>query len=94
MESDGLQNEGQIYKLLEDAKVPHIAPFACGNDLDGHTTVGHLYEGESWACESGKATISEYRHYRMTLGAVGKDLTLFDSTLEYTKAIADAIKGL
>ena len=99
---DGLHNEGEIYRLLEAAKVPHIPPFSNGNDMSGdhHTTIGHLYEGKSWdedgneQDQKGEATISVYQHYRMTLGVVGKKLTAFRSTREYTGAIADAMEGL
>jgi hypothetical protein len=90
--ADGALNEGETYRRLEEAKVPHIAAFDHGNDLDGHETVGHLYQQKSWACKMGE--LLDYKqHYRMTLTTLGRDLALFNSSREYTQAIADAMEG-
>jgi hypothetical protein len=91
VEAEGSLSEGQIYRRLEDANVPHIATFDHGNDIVGHQTIGHLYSAKSWACKA--APLSLFQHYRMSLSTVGRNLTSFRSTLEYTQAIADAMKG-
>lgn len=87
----GLRSEGEIYGILEEANVPHICPFDRGNDLHGHQTQGHTYSMKAWACKP--EAVSVYRHYRMSLSKVGRDLTSFNSTLEYTTAISHAIEG-
>jgi hypothetical protein len=89
--ADGLLCEGEIYRRLEDAKVPHIAPFDRGGDIAGHETVGHKYASESWSCRTGG--ISTYQHYRMSLGVVARDLFSFQSSREYTRAICHAVEG-
>jgi len=75
--------------------VPQVATFDHGNDLDGHETVEHLYQEKSWGCEIGQP-LKYKQHYRMALATVGRDLRLglFNSTREYTQAIADAMEGV
>jgi len=89
---DGALNEGETYRRLEEAKVPHIATFDRGNDLNGHETIGHLYQQKSWACKMGQL-LKYKQHYRMTLTAVHRDLGSFNSSREYTQAIADAVEA-
>jgi len=65
---EGLLNEGEVYSRLEQAEVPHIAPFDHGNDLRDHESIGHIYEAKSCVCQTIRMAL--YQHYRMTLGVV------------------------
>jgi len=87
----GMEKEGEIYKILEQHKVPHIAPFGVGNDLRDYTTVTHTLRSEDWACWTSEMV--QLRLYRMSMNVVGRSLTNFKSSREYVMAIADAMEG-
>ena len=88
---DGMEKEGEIYRLLESNGVPNIAPFGKGNDVRDHATVTNALRKENWACSSKDMVL--LRHYRMTLDIVGRPLTSFRSSREFVGAIADAMEG-
>jgi hypothetical protein len=88
---DGMEKEGEIYKLLKSNRVPNIAPFGTGNDIRDHTTLTNTLRKEDWACFSKEMVL--LRHYRMTLDVVGRPLTSFRSSREFVGAIADAMEG-
>ena len=88
---DGMEKEGEIYRLLESNGVPNIAPFGKGNDVRDHGTLTNALREENWACSSKEMVF--LRHYRMTLDVVGRPLTSFRSSREFVGAIADAMEG-
>lgn len=83
--------EGDIYRLLETHKVPHIASFWKGNDIKAHITVTDFKKSLPWARRSAK--MASLRHYRMSLEEIGRPLNTFKSSYELTAAIADAMEG-
>jgi len=87
----GIEKEGDIYKILEEHNVPHIAPFGVGNDVREYTTITHTLRNENWACWSSEMV--PLRLYRMSMNVVGRSLTNFKSSREYVMAIADAMEG-
>jgi hypothetical protein len=87
----GMEKEGDIYAQLEEHNVPHIAPFDRGDDVLDHITIAQTLTKEPWACLMKK--IPHYKHYRMTLNLVGRDITSFKSSWEFVNAIADAMEG-
>lgn len=64
-----MMKEGDIYALLKEHQVPHIALFDRGL---GHTAVTQTLRRERWVCETKE--MSCYTHYRMSLNVVGRDL--------------------
>ncbi|KAF8193761.1 hypothetical protein BJ912DRAFT_901585, partial [Pholiota molesta] len=86
-----MQEEGEIYRILERKKVQNIAPLGMGSDVRGHQTLSQSYADAPWAVST-KGIIC-LSHYRMTLDAVGRPLTKFDSSHEFISAIADAMEG-
>jgi len=86
----GMEKEGDIYKDLHTNNVPHIPRFDRGDDL-GPVTVTQQWRENAWACAT--AQLFTYRHYRMVLGDVGRDLASFTSSWEFINALADAIEG-
>jgi len=84
--------EGEIYKILHEAKVPFIAPFLCGGDIFQHRTRTQDFSSERWARPI-KNSLRPHQHYRLVLGVVGRDFTSFDSSWEMVGAIRDALQG-
>lgn len=85
-----LHLEGDIYRVLKEKEIPHIAPFGYGNDLP-HRTISQIGEG-GWV-----DTLSRFpcrQHYRMSLNKVLRRLTDFKSSHEFVSAIADAMDGM
>jgi hypothetical protein len=87
----GMKKEGDIYRLLHQHKVPHIAPFDRGNDVLDHSTLGHTLRNERWACRTKELPC--HQHYRMGLNVVGRDVVEFNSSWEFVSAIADGMEG-
>ena len=88
---DGMEKEGEIYRILESNRVPNIAPFGKGNDVRDHMTLTHTLRNEKWACWSRDMVL--LRQYRMSLNVVARHLTSFNSSREFVSAIADAMEG-
>ena len=82
--ASGYEKEGDIYRSLEENKVPYTASFGRGNDLP-HQTRSHEL------CT--RSNMIPLQHYRIALNKVGKHLTEFSSTHELVGAIADAMEG-
>jgi hypothetical protein len=105
--SESQPMEGTIYKVLHDAKVRHIATVvahgdvsspntaSCGTEAQGnfHVTQTDKYStcNESW-CKL-KPLMQSYRHYRIVLDTVGRDLSSFESSKELLNAVLDAMIG-
>ena len=90
IDQPGMEKEGNIYADLHQHNVPHILRFKRGDDI-GNSTVTQAWVDSPWACHTRPMVI--YTLYRMVLGNVGIDLTLFQSSWEYINAIADAMEG-
>lgn len=91
-----MEKEGDIHALLKEKNVPNIPPFDCGNDIPGHRTLTADLKDRSWSCVNdehcGRRLIKQV-HYRMTLGVIGCELTLFKSSRELILAVAAAMEG-
>ncbi|OJA12719.1 hypothetical protein AZE42_02886 [Rhizopogon vesiculosus] len=85
--------EGDTYRILHEHKVPHIVPFERGNDVGGHGshTMTHEYVGDAWVCDLPLST--SHIHYRMVLGVVGREMSIFQPTHELASAVADAMEA-
>lgn len=88
---DGIEKEGDIYAILEQHEVPHIAPFGQGNDVRDHMTLTQTLRNETWACQSKEMVY--LRQYRMSLDVVARPLKSFRSSWELVKAVADGMEG-
>jgi hypothetical protein len=91
IDGPGIKKEGDIYRLLHQYNVPHIAPFDRGEDVCDHFTIGHALREKAWACKTKELVC--HRHYRMGLNVVGRSLIEFDSSWELVNAIADGMEG-
>lgn len=89
--AEGVDNEGEIYRRLEESQVKNIPSFGWGNDVGEHKTLTDTLKKSKWA-QCSKEMVS-FTHYRMTLDVVGRPLTSFRSSREFVSAIADAIEG-
>lgn len=88
----GSDKEGDIYKILVENNVPHIAPFGKGNDVRDNVTVTDQLRNEEWACSAGEMV--PLCNYRMSLDEVGRRLNEFKSSREFVgAAVADAMEG-
>jgi len=100
----GMEKEGDIYSRLEQHKVPNIAPFGNGNDV----------QCKVWSKKTKEAVLKPVRTrpdfhpedkikkhkrlekwtlYRMSLKVIGDGLEKFESTKQLVTAIADAMEG-
>ena len=91
-DSPEIEKEGDIYRSLERAQVPYIAPFGVGNDVRNFRTHIQRYREHVWACET--VRFSGLVLYRMSLDKLGDDLVEFESTHELAKVISHAMTGM
>ncbi|KAI0043611.1 hypothetical protein FA95DRAFT_370232 [Auriscalpium vulgare] len=93
--SPDLEKEGNVYRLLHEKGVPHIAPLVCAGDVlsDGRPqcTTAHTYKTARWACKT--RTLVPHVHYRIVLGIVGTALDTFSCTRDLCVAIRDAAEA-
>ncbi|KJA18888.1 hypothetical protein HYPSUDRAFT_44722 [Hypholoma sublateritium FD-334 SS-4] len=87
---DNIEKEGEIYRDLEEHKIPHIAPFGMGNDVRDHKTIKQDPRSQRILQPSPQTCLI---HYRITLNLVGKSLSDFASSHEFISAIADAMEA-
>ncbi|KAH9020336.1 hypothetical protein EDB84DRAFT_1231763, partial [Lactarius hengduanensis] len=97
---DGIQKEGDVYRELHDAQVPHIAKLGLAGDVPllpecGRTDSPAVQRTMSqeflkdWC--PGRPRVDPYVHYRLVLETLGSPLNTFKSTRELCKVIRDAI---
>lgn len=91
VDEPGMEKEGDIYAELKKHGVRHIPSFDCGGDVYHHHTLAHTLTQNSWGRR--RTGIPCYKHYRMVLSSVFRDLLSFQSSWEYVKAVADAMEG-
>jgi hypothetical protein len=89
---DDMDKEGDIYAILEDHQVPHIAPFGHGNDVRDISTLTQTFSKASWS--SGSKTLVRFACYRMSLKVIGTPLYVFSCSKEFVQGIADAMTGM
>jgi hypothetical protein len=77
----GSDKEGDIYSILVEHKVPHIATFGKGNDVRGQCHRYGQLRTEIWACPT--TEMVALHNYRMSLKEVGRRLSEFKSSEEF-----------
>lgn len=87
-----IDKEGDIYKSLEEAKVPYVAPFGVGNDVSHFKTRVQEFQFYAWASDTEE--FSGLILYRMSLEKLGDDLVNFGSTEELVRVIGRAMTGM
>jgi len=87
-----IDKEGDIYRSLEEAEVPYVAPFGVGNDVRDFKTRVQEFRFYAWACYTDE--FSGLVLYRMSLDKLGDDLVGFESTQELVRAIGHAMTGM
>jgi hypothetical protein len=83
--------EHQIYLRLHAKKVRNIAQLKEGADILAHETITH--EAAQMFPNKDLPKIRKFRHYRLALHDIGRDLRAFSSVKEFVKAIHDATIG-
>ena len=91
-DSPEIEKEGDIYRSLERAQVPCVAPFGVGNDVRNFRTHIQGYRKHVWACDT--VRFFGFILYRMSLDKLGDDLAEFGSTHELAKVISHAMTGM
>ena len=89
---EDIDKEGDIYRSLEEAEVPYVAPFGAGNDVRDFKTRVQEFRFYAWACDT--VEFCGLILYRMSLDKLGDDLVGFQSTLELVRVISHAMTGL
>ena len=74
----GLDKESDIYRILVEHKVLHIATFERGNDIVGNVTIMEQLRTASWACPT--TDMAALQNYRMSSKEVGRCLSRFKSS--------------
>ncbi|KAH7884221.1 hypothetical protein F5I97DRAFT_1968348 [Phlebopus sp. FC_14] len=90
IDTSEMKPEGEVYEMLHNAHVPHIAPLECAGDLN-YTTVTQDLVLEDWSCT--REAITGHIHYRIVLGVIGRSLATFRSTKELTQAVLHALEA-
>ena len=85
VEQAGIEIEGDIYHLLAEHNVPHIAHCLAAGDIADHSTHTHEHGECNWACST--TPFIRRRHYRLVLDVVGNLLTNFSSSFEMVRAV-------
>ncbi|KAI0315902.1 kinase-like domain-containing protein, partial [Amylostereum chailletii] len=87
-----VRKEADVYRLLMEAEVPHVASMVCGGDVDAQETQSQNFVKAPWACETDEVRQSKI-HHRVVLSTIGRPLKKFTSTRELTTATRDAIEA-
>ncbi|KAI0305794.1 hypothetical protein B0F90DRAFT_925244 [Multifurca ochricompacta] len=102
----GTQKEGDVYRELHAAQVPHIAKFGLAGDVplspehsdvalfSAQRTRTHDYLQGSVGGHNwcpGRPSVDSFVHYRLVLETLGKPLNTFNSTRQLCEVIRDAI---
>ncbi|KAF8514450.1 hypothetical protein BU17DRAFT_94560 [Hysterangium stoloniferum] len=82
--------EHETYAKLEQANVPNIATCMEAGDILDHITRTPENVEKDWV-KSQPNAIRTFRHYRLVLREIGRDLLSFDSTKELATAMRDAV---
>lgn len=86
--------EGDIYEMLRKENVPNVPHCLDHEDVGSetyHSTRTH--EFVRFTNKPASKTITHYRHYRLVLDTVGRELTSFTSSKELVTAIHDSLVG-
>ncbi|KAH8998184.1 hypothetical protein EDB92DRAFT_1337114 [Lactarius akahatsu] len=99
---DGIQKEGDVYRELHDAQVPHIAKLGLAGDVPllpecgrtdspaiQRTMTQEFVKGCDWC--PGQPRVDPYVHYRLVLETLGEPLHTFKSTRELCEVLRNAI---
>ncbi|KAH9960890.1 hypothetical protein BC827DRAFT_1384148 [Russula dissimulans] len=98
-----IQKEGDVYRELHNAQVPHIPTLGRAGDVPlspDHVnalsfavqrTKTRDYVGREWC--PGRPCVERYVHYRLVLKTLGRPLNTFRSTRQLCEAIRDAIEA-
>ncbi|KAH9953895.1 hypothetical protein BC827DRAFT_1379725 [Russula dissimulans] len=98
-----IQKEGDVYRELHNAQVPHIPTLGRAGDVPlspNHVnalpfavqrTKTRDYVGREWC--PGRPCVEPYVHYRLVLKTLGRPLNTFRSTRQLCEVIRDAIEA-
>lgn len=86
--------EGDIYTMLRNSKVTNVPGCLAHGDVGNetyHSTRTHGFV--SFTKKPASKSITHYRHYRLVLDTVGRELTSFKSSKELVSAINASLIG-
>jgi hypothetical protein len=87
--------EGQMYKILNDAKVKHVPNCLASGDICSpkyHATKTQNYSTAPWACPLDTQFVP-HRHCRLTLNVIGFVLVNYKASYEMVAALRNGIIG-
>ncbi|KAH9175114.1 hypothetical protein EDB89DRAFT_1848107, partial [Lactarius sanguifluus] len=84
----GIQKEGDVYRELHDAQVPHIAILGLAGDIPLLPEFRERIRLMSWSVR-----VDPYVHYRLVLETLGSPLNTFKSTRVLCEVIRDVLTG-
>ena len=67
--ADGIEKEGDIYRLLIVKGVSQIPDLVCDGDVKSQETLTHRFIGERWCHQSARP--SYHKHYQLVLQELG-----------------------
>ncbi|KAH9008067.1 hypothetical protein EDB84DRAFT_1572373 [Lactarius hengduanensis] len=93
---DGIMREGELYKILNDAKIPNIPYCSASGDVGEdtyHFTRTHAgqFVDAPWALISPTHVFTPHRHHQLILDDVGKKLEMFRCSRDMVRAIRAAL---
>ena len=87
--ADGIEKEGDTYRLLMVKGVSQIPDLVCDGDVKSQETLTHRFIGERWCHQSARP--SYHKHYRLVLQELGRPLSQYNSTEQLCKVLYKAI---
>ncbi|KAM6490106.1 hypothetical protein JOM56_014425 [Amanita muscaria] len=95
---DGMEKEGDIYKMFQEAEepVPNVPYCSASGDIgedDFHLTQTQKFVDSSWCSHGFRFQLTPHRHHRLVLDDIGRPLDTFQRSSEMVKAIHAALKG-
>ena len=90
--------EGQVYKILNTAKVKHVPTCLASGDISAseyHTTKTQNYVTVPWNSSSHhpETRLIPHQHYRLILDVIGQILVNFQSSREMVAAVWNGVIG-
>lgn len=93
-ESPHTYPEAQIYRLLKEHQVEHVAEMTNGGDSDLERTIGHTMTDRDWVAPRKKLLrVRELIHHVLLLKTIGRSLITFRTARDLVTCIADAMEG-
>jgi thiamine kinase-like enzyme len=97
--AEGVNPEGEIYRLLHEKRVPNIPSYSLADDVGNETyhrsQTDEIVNNQNLGLHDHRPhqKLTPHRHYRIVLHTIGKKLKDFNCTREFVQAMYAALKG-